>query len=110
VDAIVGGFIGARTLAEAVQFFEAAGVTAAPVNDIAQVLDDPHVQERGIVIEAPDSEMGAVPMHAAVPRLDDSPGGVRAPAPVIGEHNPETYARISYTRERLQALTDEGVI
>ena len=110
VDGIVGGFIRDRTLVEAVEFFEAAGVTAAPVYDIAQFLEDAHVQERGIVVEAPDAEMGTVPMHAVVPRLDGSPGGLRTPAPAIGEHNDEIYARIGYTGERLQALKDQGVI
>ena len=49
----------------------AAGVTAAPVYDIGQFLEDPHVQQRGIVIEAPDADMGEVPMHAVVA---DEPG------------------------------------
>jgi hypothetical protein len=62
--AIVGGFIKQRTLADAISFFEAAEVTAAPVYDIGQFLEDPHVQERGIVVEAPDDDMGEVPMHA----------------------------------------------
>jgi formyl-CoA transferase len=110
VDAIVGGFIGQRTLADAVQFFEEAGVTAAPVYDIAQFLDDRHVQERGIVVEAPDAEMGEVPMHAVVPRLSGTPGGLRMPAPAVGQHNDEIYARIGYSRERIQALSDRGVI
>ena len=78
VDAIVGGFIGQRTLAEAIEFFEKAEVTAAPVYDIGQFLDDPHVQERGIVVEAPDDDMGEVPMHAIVPRLSDTPGRLRS--------------------------------
>jgi formyl-CoA transferase len=110
VDGIVGGFIGQRTLAEAVEFFEQAGVTAAPVYDIAQFLDDPHVQARGIVVEAPDAEMGEVPMHAVVPRLSGTPGGLRTPAPAVGEHNDEIYARIGYSTERVRALADEGVI
>jgi crotonobetainyl-CoA:carnitine CoA-transferase CaiB-like acyl-CoA transferase len=110
VDAIVGGFIGERTLAEAIQFFEDAGVTAAPVYDVAQFLDDPHVQERGIVVEAPDAEMGEVPMHAVVPRLYGTPGGLRLPAPAIGEHNEEIYGRIGYAAERITALAEQGVI
>ena len=71
---IVGGFIKQRTLADAIAFFEEAEVTAAPVYDIGQFLDDPHVQERGIVVEAPDADMGEVPMHAVVPRLSGTPG------------------------------------
>jgi formyl-CoA transferase len=110
VDAIVGGFIKARTLAEAIAFFEQAEVTAAPVYDIGQFLDDPHVQERGIVVEAPDEEMGEVPMHAIVPRLSGTPGRLRSPAPDVGQHNREIFARIGYSPERIAALAQKGVI
>jgi len=110
VDAIVGGWIEARTLAENIAFFEEAGVTAAPVYDIGQFLEDPHVQERGIVCEAPDDEMGEVPMHAVVPRLSRTPGVLRTPAPTVGQHNEEVYTRIGYSNERLAALRQRGVI
>jgi formyl-CoA transferase len=110
VDGIVGGWIGARTLAEAIAFFEEAGVTAAPVYDIAQFLDDPHVQQRGIVVEAPDDEMGAVPMHDVVPRLSGTPGRLRMAAPTIGQHSDEIYARIGYAPDRIAALRARGVI
>ena len=110
VDGIVGGWIGQRTLAENIAFFEEAGVTAGPVYDIAQFLDDPHVQARGIVVDAPDDEMGEVPMHAPVPRLSRTPGVLRVPAPSLGQHNDEIYARIGYGEERRAALKAGGVI
>ena len=110
VDAIVGGFIATRTLADAVTFFEAHGVTAAPVYHIGQFLDDAHVKERGIVVECPDAEMGEVPMHAPVPRLSATPGTLRTPAPAIGQHNGEIYERIGYSPERVQALRDRGIL
>jgi crotonobetainyl-CoA:carnitine CoA-transferase CaiB-like acyl-CoA transferase len=110
VDAIVGEFIQARTLAEAIEFFDKAEVTAAPVYDIGQFLDDPHVQERGIVVEAPDADMGEVPMHAVLPRLSATPGGLRRPAPAIGEHTREIFARIGYSDERIETLAQKGVI
>ena len=110
VDGIVGGFIKQRTLADAIAFFEAAGVTAAPVYDIGQFLDDPHVQERGIVVEAPDADMGEVPMHAVVPRLSGTPGPLRSPAPAIGQHNREIFSRIGYSDSRIDALVQKGII
>src|SRR5262245_9037037 len=110
VDAIVGGFIKQRSLAEAIAFFEKAEVTAAPVYDIGQFLDDPHVQERGIVVEAPDDDMGAVPMHAVVPKLSGTPGRLRHAAPAIGQHNREIFSRIGYSDERITALVQKGVI
>ena len=110
VDAIVGGFIRERTLADAIRFFEEAEVTAAPVYDVGQFLDDPHVQARGIVVEAPDADMGDVPMHAVVPRLSGTPGGLRTPAPAIGQHTREILTRIGYSDERIAALAQKGVI
>jgi len=104
VDAIVGGWIKERTLAENVAFFEREGVTAAPVYDIAQFLQDPHVQERGIVVEVPDEDLGEVEMHDVVPRLSGTPGSFRTPAPAIGQHNDEIYGRIGYSPERIAAL------
>ena len=110
VDTIVGGFIKQRTLADAIRFFEEAEVTAAPVYDVGQFLEDPHVQERGIVVEVPDDDMGTVPMHAVVPRLSGTPGGLRSPAPAIGQHNREIFTRIGYSDERIAALARKGVI
>jgi crotonobetainyl-CoA:carnitine CoA-transferase CaiB-like acyl-CoA transferase len=110
VDAIVGGWIEQRTLHDTIAFFEEAGVTAAPVYDVAQFLADPHVQERGIVVEVPDDEMGTVPMHSIVPRLDGTPGVLRTPAPKLGQHNDEIYTRIGYSGERLAALRERGII
>ena len=110
VDRIVGEFIGKRTLAENVAFFEEAGVTAGPVYDIGQFLEDPHVQERGIVVDAPDGEMGETPMHAPVPRLSRTPAVLRMPAPAIGQHNDEVYGRIGYAADRRADLKQRGII
>ena len=110
VDAIVGGWIGQRTLAEAIDALEAAGITAAPVYDQPQFLEDPHVLERGIIVEAPDDELGSVPHHDIVPRLSGTPGALRTQAPTLGQHNDEEYGRIGYDAARIQQLRDSGAI
>ncbi|WP_420392088.1 CoA transferase [Acuticoccus sp.] len=110
VDAIVGGWIGQRTLADNIAFFEEAGVTAAPVYNIGQFLDDAHVQERGIVVELPDEDMGRVPMHGIVPRMSRTPGVLRTPAPDLGAHNDEVYGSVGYSRKRVAELRARGVI
>ncbi len=110
VDGIVGGWIKERTLAENIQFFEDAGVTAAPVYDVGQFMADPHVQARGVVFDAPDDEMGEIPMHAFVPRLSRTPGTLRTPAPKVGQHNDEVYGRIGYSAERLADLRQRKII
>jgi formyl-CoA transferase len=103
-------FIKARTLAEGLAAFEAAEVTAAPVYDIAQFIADPHVQARAIVTELPDDEMGAVPMHAVVPRLSGTPGEIRTPAPALGQHNDEILGGIGLNRDAIAELRRRKVI
>ena len=110
VDGIVGGWIGQRTLAEAIAYFEEQGVTAAPVYDIAQFMQDPHVQERGIIVETPDDELGEVPTHDVVPRLSGTPGAFRIQSPRLGEHNDEVYGRAGFSPERIAALRAADII
>ena len=54
-EAPIVDFIAARTLDENMAVFEAAEVTATPVYDIDQFLEDPHVQARGVIVEAPEA-------------------------------------------------------
>ncbi|PPQ26108.1 CaiB/BaiF CoA transferase family protein [Rhodopila globiformis] len=109
-DGIVAAWIAQRTLAEAMAVFEAAEVTATPIYEIDQLLDDPHVQARGVLVEAPDDEAGSVLMHNIIPRLSETPGRLRAPAPALGQHTRPVLQSIGYDAARLDALKAEGVI
>jgi crotonobetainyl-CoA:carnitine CoA-transferase CaiB-like acyl-CoA transferase len=109
-EAPIAAFIAARTLVENMAAFEAAEITAAPVYDIDQFLDDPHVQARGIVVEVPDSEIGRLAMHNVIPALSDTPGRLRLPAPLLGEHTGEILGQFGIDRETLAALARDGVI
>lgn len=94
LDAIIGAFIAGRTQQENLTLFEAAGVTAGPVCSVADLLDDPFVQGREAIVELPDADLGSIPMHNIVPRLSQSPGGFRRPAPRLGEHTAEILAEL----------------
>lgn len=93
-------FVAAHTLEEAMAFFEKNEITAAPVYDIEQFMADPHVQAREILVDLPDDQMGTIPMHNVVPRLSDSPGAIRRPAPALGEHNAEVFARFGIEEKK----------
>jgi crotonobetainyl-CoA:carnitine CoA-transferase CaiB-like acyl-CoA transferase len=103
-------FIAARTLDENMAVFEAAEVTASPVYDIDQFLADPHVQARGIVVDVPDAQTGSVTMHNIIPRLSQTPGKLRTPAPEIGEHTAEILGQLGVAPAELEALAREGII
>ena len=109
-DRPVAEFIEARTLEENLAIFEAAEVTAAPVYDIAQFIADPHVKAREIVTELPDDEMGAVPMHAIVPRLSGTPGEIRTAAPALGQHNDEILGGLGLDAAAIDDLRKRKVL
>jgi crotonobetainyl-CoA:carnitine CoA-transferase CaiB-like acyl-CoA transferase len=95
LDAIIGKFIFARTQAQSLDIFETAGVTVGPVCSVADLLDHPFVVGREAIVELEDHELGSVSMHNIVPRLSESPGGFRRPAPALGEHTAEILAELN---------------
>ncbi len=109
LDAIIGAFIAERTQAENLAFFEAAEVTIGPIYGTAQILEDPHVIARELVADYPDADMGQIPMHHVVPRLMETPGAIRTPAPRLGEHNKEILAEIGVDAAAYAQLLAEGV-
>jgi len=109
LDAIIGGFIKARDLAENLKFFDEAGVTIGPVYDIAQIVGDDYVLEREALIEIPDAEMGELPTHSVVPRLSGTPGALKTAAPKVGEHN-EALLKPLLGEAEYEKLRQTGVI
>jgi crotonobetainyl-CoA:carnitine CoA-transferase CaiB-like acyl-CoA transferase len=109
-EAPIAAFIAARTLAENMDVFERAQVTAAPVYDIDQFIADPHVMAREILVEVPDAEMGHLPMHNIIPRLSATPGRLRRPAPGLGEHTAEILGALGLDRAEIDGLAREGII
>lgn len=109
-DGIVAAWIAERTLAENMAVFSAAEVTATPIYEVDQLLDDPHVAERGVLVEAPDAEAGSVVMHNIIPRLSETPGRLRIPAPALGEHSRAILRSIGYDDTRIDAMAATGTI
>jgi crotonobetainyl-CoA:carnitine CoA-transferase CaiB-like acyl-CoA transferase len=110
IDAIVAGFIAARTQAEILAMCDAAGVTIGPVNDASDLQHDRFVNEREVVVNLPDADMGWLPMHNIVPRLSGTPGQMRLPAPELGQHNADVYGELGLTHRDIAQLQDSGVI
>lgn len=67
-------------------------VPVAPVNDIPEVLDDPHIQARGLVQEVVLGDGMPIKMVGPTPRLSQTPPTIRRPPPRLGEHSAEVVA------------------
>ena len=86
LDRMIGDFVQARTLAENLAHFAAAGVTAGPILTVDQLAKDPHVRERQSLVSVDDAELGSILMHNVFPRLSRTPGRIRIASPALGEH------------------------
>lgn len=93
----------ALTRAKAVERLHVAGVRAAPVLDIEEVMADPHLAARGFVLydELAVAGRRKVP---AVPWLADGKRPTLAPAPSLGEATAEVLTRLG-GRAQLQVTT-----
>lgn len=79
-----------------------AGIPLGAINTIDQVVAHPQVGARGVLVECAHPVAGRVKMVGPPVRLSETPGEVRAPAPLLGEHTGEVL------RERL-GLTDDEI-
>ncbi|MGX0962914.1 crotonobetainyl-CoA:carnitine CoA-transferase CaiB-like acyl-CoA transferase [Bradyrhizobium japonicum] len=110
LDKIIGDFIATRTVDDNVAFFEAAEVTIGPVNDTVRLMNDRHVQARGLLADYPDEDMGTFPMHAVPVRLSETPGSIRTPAPRLGQHSRTILAEAGLSPDDIDAALASGVV
>jgi crotonobetainyl-CoA:carnitine CoA-transferase CaiB-like acyl-CoA transferase len=80
---------GRRTTAEWLALLEAAGVPNGPINNIAQVFEEPQVRARGVRIELDHAAAGKLPLVASPMRFSETPLEYRLPPPLLGEHTDE---------------------
>lgn len=77
-----------------VKKFEAAGIASSPINDVAQVFQDPQVVARGVVGELQHPSAGPTPSMASPIRLSRTPATHSRPPPRLGEHTAEVLAEV----------------
>jgi len=111
LDAIIGAWVGERTQQDVVDTLVAANVAVAPILHAGDLAVDPHLKERGAIVDVPDDELGTVRMPAPQPVMTATPGRVRSAGPRLGQHTAEVLAEyLGLGEDELGALHAEGVI
>ncbi|HEX4170114.1 MAG TPA: CoA transferase [Bryobacteraceae bacterium] len=108
---IIGGWARALTFAQCAAAMERAGVAAAKVNTIADIAADPHFAAREQIVTVPDAAHGHLLQPGITPRLSDTPGRVKGPAPGLGENNDEVYGGLlGLSADELDAKRNARII
>jgi formyl-CoA transferase len=100
----------ARTSAEWIEMLNKAGVPSGPILNVKQVFEDPQVQHLGLAQPVRHTERGEIRVQGLPAALSRTPGAIRKPAPVHGEHTDEILAEIGYSREEIAQLRRDGAV
>jgi crotonobetainyl-CoA:carnitine CoA-transferase CaiB-like acyl-CoA transferase len=111
IAALIQSWTGARTKAEVVRALTTAGVPAAPVNNVAEMVADPQVQAREMFVELQHATYGPVKITGTPLKLSETPGRVERLAPLPGEHNEAIFVGLlGHSPDELARWREAGVV
>ncbi|MGE3538202.1 MAG: CaiB/BaiF CoA transferase family protein [Candidatus Tectimicrobiota bacterium] len=100
-----------RTYEEWESLLLAHGIPVGAINTIDQVVQHPQVQARGMIVENEHPVAGKVNLVGVPVKLSATPGSIRAPAPLLGQHTDEVLRHyLGMGEADIAALHQQGVI
>jgi crotonobetainyl-CoA:carnitine CoA-transferase CaiB-like acyl-CoA transferase len=110
LDAYVADWIRERTRDEVVEAFESASAAVAPVYDVAELMEDPHVRATGMFARVPDGDFGAVTMQNLLFRMSATPGEIRFTGRALGADTEDVLREHGIDGTRIASLRERGVV
>jgi crotonobetainyl-CoA:carnitine CoA-transferase CaiB-like acyl-CoA transferase len=100
-----------KTTAEWLTLLESAGVPNGPINNLAQVFEEPQVKARGVKIELDHPAAGKLPLVGSPMRFSGTPLEYRLAPPLLGEHTDEVLRELlGKNPAEIEKLRDGGVL
>jgi formyl-CoA transferase len=109
VDALVEAWTSKRSKHEAMRILAGAGVPCGACLDTGEVLSDPHLRARDMIVEVEHPVRGGYITAGNPVKLSASPTTI-GPAPLLGQHRREILAELGYGEADITALEAEGAI
>jgi crotonobetainyl-CoA:carnitine CoA-transferase CaiB-like acyl-CoA transferase len=93
-----------------VEKLDAADVPAGPVYGYDQIMNDPHIKARKMVVEIDHPKIGRMKTIGLPIKSTGELTAIRMPAPWLGQHSDEVLRDLGYTGADLDGLFEDGVI
>ena len=110
LDQAIGDWTERHTVTDVLAQMGAASVPAGRIYDIADIAEDPHYRARDMILQQRTRHGFDVAVPGIVPKLLSTPGAIRSPAPLLGEHTRDILSGLGFTAEQQDQLKAEGVI
>jgi len=111
IDAMVRGWASQKTRQEVWDGLRDLGYFGAPVLSIGEVMQDPHIKERGAFVECEHPTAGRTTLVAPWIHLSGTPTGIHDQSPALGEHTDEVLGGIlGLAPDELRKLHAEGAV
>lgn len=108
---ILDPFFAEKTVGETLEALRGAGIPCGPINNLEQVLNEPQVLAREMVVDVDVPVAGPTKVTGVPIKLSETPGAVRTPPPTLGQHTEEVLESVLEMDEaQRNALRDEGVV
>ena len=107
VDALVEAWTMERTKHEVMKILGAAGVPCGAVLDTGEVIDDPHLRARDMIVEVEHPVRGKFVTVGNPIKLSASKTAI-VPSPVLGQHRDEVLKELGYSADDVAALKKAG--
>ena len=108
---LVAGVLAQKTCREWMDRFVEASIPCGPVNNMQSLFSDPQVLHRGMVAEIPHPTIGLLRLAGIPIKYSSTPGAIRRPPPLLGEHTDEILAKVlAYSADQVDALKQEGAV
>src|SRR5215471_4897513 len=109
VDALVEDWTSKRAKHDVMRILAGAGVPCGACLDTGEVLADPHLRARDMIVEVPHAARGSYLTVGNPVKLSASPTKITT-APLLGEHRREVLAELGYGEPEIDALVADGAV
>lgn len=108
---ILDGVFKTRSIKEWLEQLEAAGIPCAPINTVEQIVNDPQIKAREMIVELAHPVAGLMKMPGLPIKFSATPGAIETPAPLLGQHTEELLEELlGLSAAEVAELRNSGAI